>query len=184
MLRAHWLLTQTTGAHTIAHRIKSLGEVWLDTPISEIRASLLDALDLPLNTPAFALVPETATHDVDHSVVELGVEAATFAQVLFVSALEAAVRIEITSKLEKQVKGMTGTGGQDCETLDVWQEFEHAGREAGCWQGVVEIVLKAVEIKVDDGDLAVELRVERSCSMCWVLGATLVHLLSDAWWDV
>jgi hypothetical protein len=64
--------------------------------------------------------------------------------------------------------------------LDVGQELEHGGGEVGRGDGVVEVVLQAVEVEVDDGDLAVELGVERD----GCVGRRRVHDLCDRGRDV
>jgi len=117
----------TTTSSAITHRLQRLGEVRLDAPVTEVSAGLLDPLDLSRHTPAIALVPEAAAYDVHHGVVQLGVEAPALADVLFVAAFEAAVRVQVATELEQQVEGVAGAGGEGGEALDVREELQHAG---------------------------------------------------------
>lgn len=146
-----------SGLRALPHGIQGAWEVRLDAPVPEVRARLLDPLDLPRDAPALALFPEPAPHDLHHGVVELGVEAAALAQVLLVPVLEPAMRVQVPTKLEQQVEGEFGAGGEGGEAVDVRKKLEHAGGEGGGREGVVEVVLEAVEVEVHDCDFAVQL---------------------------
>ena len=167
------------------HHLERVREIRLDAPIAQVRARLLDPLDLSLHTPGVAFFLEAALHHLHHRLVELAVELAALAQVIFVAVLEPAVRVQVPAQFEQEVESIAGAGGERAEARDVWEEFEHAGAEGGGGQGVVEVVLETVEVKVDDGDFAVELGVQGLCGMAGrgsVGGG--VHLAGYAWWNV
>lgn len=145
--------------HLGSHNVKSLGKVGLDAVGGQVLGSLLDALDLALHVPLFAL-GKASTDDVDHGTVETSIEVAAGGEVLFVAAIEAAMRVEVAAELEDEIKSVTWAGGKERQTLDVRQELEHGGCKVGGGDGVVEVILQAVEVEVDDGDLAVELGVQ------------------------
>lgn len=126
----------------------------------EVCARLLDTLDLPRDTPPVAFVPEASPHDINHALVKPSVEAAAFAQVVLVAALEPAVRIEIPAELQEEVECEMGARRKHRQSLDVGEEFEHAGGKGRSGEGVVEVVLQAVQVEVYNCDFAVELGVE------------------------
>lgn len=146
--------------HLPGHDLTSLGEVGLHAVGLEVAGRLLDALDLALDVPLLALA-EAALDHVDHGGVEAGVEVAAGGDVGLVGAIQPSVRVEVAAQLEDQVKGVLGALGQQGQAVDVGQKLEHAGGEVCGGDGVVEVVLQAVQVEVDNGDLAVELRVER-----------------------
>lgn len=58
--RGTWSGGSVGVAAAIAHGVESAREVRLNTPVAEVCASLLNALDLALDTPAIALLGEAA----------------------------------------------------------------------------------------------------------------------------
>jgi len=144
---------------TIAHGVEGVREVRLDTPVAEVCAGLLNALDLALNSPAIALLGEAAADDADHGIVQTGVEGAALRKIFFVAILQSSVRVEVAAQLEQQVEGIAWAAGQSRQACDVGEELEHAGAERGGGERVVQVVLQAVQVEVDDGDLAVKLGV-------------------------
>lgn len=145
------------------HHIQRLREIRLDAPISEIRARLLNALDLPLHAPALALLSEPSAHYIHHRLIQAAVEAAALGQVVLVPVLQPAVRVQVPAELEQEVEGVARPAREGGEAADVGEEFEHAGGEGGGGEGVVEVVLQAVKVEVYDGDFAVELCIEGLC---------------------
>jgi hypothetical protein len=156
------------------HRLKCIGKVRLDTVGLEVAGSLLDALDLTLDAPLLALAEATG-NDVDHGNVEFGVEIAASCYVACVGAVDATVRVQVAAQLQHEIEGMARSLRQECQSLDVGQELEHGGREVRRGDGVVEVILEAVQVEVNDGDLAVELRIERDSRV----GGGGIHNLSD-----
>lgn len=173
------LVASTPVVHLPPHEVERLGEVRLDAVGSEVLRGLLDALDLALDVPLFALAEAPANH-LDHGDIEARVEVAAGRQIFLVAAVEATVRIEVAAELEDEIEGVARARRQERQALDVGQELEHGGGEVGGGDGVVEVVLQAVEVEVDDGDLAVELGVEGHGTV----GGGGVHDLSNGRWDI
>jgi hypothetical protein len=172
-------------ATAIAHGVEGAREVGLDTPVAEVCAGLLDALDLALDAPAVAFLGEAAADDTDHGIVQTGVERAALRKVLLVAVLQSPVRVEVAAQLEQQVKGIARAAGQTGQACDVGKELEHACAEGWGGKRVVQVVLQAVQVKVDNGDLAVKLSVQRCGSVGWRVGVRrLVHLVGNACGDV
>jgi hypothetical protein len=78
-------------AAAVAHGVESAREVWLDTPVAKVCASLLNALDFALDAPAIALLREAAADDTDHGIVQTGVEGAALRKVFLVTVLQSPV---------------------------------------------------------------------------------------------
>jgi hypothetical protein len=161
------------------HRLQCVGEVRLNTVGLEIAGRLLDTLDLTLHAPLLALAKATGNY-VDHGNVKLGVEVAASCNVARISTVDAAVRVQVAAKFEHEIKGMARSLREQSQSLDIGQELEHCRREVRRRDGVVEVVLEAVQVEVNDGNLAVELRVERN-GCIWGCG---IHNLSDRGRDI
>ena len=81
----------------VTHGIKGAREVRLHAPVAQVRAGLLDALDLALYAPAIAFLGEATTNHADHGVIETGVEGAALGQVFFVAVLKSAMGVEVAA---------------------------------------------------------------------------------------
>jgi hypothetical protein len=157
--RGRCMRIRTVGIFLLSHHLQGPLKVRFDSEASKVTRRLFDPLDLTADAPLLPLV-ESALHNTDHGLVEAIVKVLPGIHVLNVRTVQAAVRIEIPSQLEDQVEGFGAARGKRGEAVDVWEEFEHRGGKMGRWKGGVQVVLEAVEVKVHNGYLSVELSAE------------------------
>lgn len=148
----------------IPHDIQAPREIGLQAQlVPQDGARLVEPLHVLGDVPPDAAVLlvgllDAASDDVDHDLVEAGVEHAAGLDVgVVVVAFLATVGVEVAGELDEKLEGERGAVREGGERRERGEEGEEWGGEGGGGEVGGEGVLEAVEVVVEDRHFAVEM---------------------------